>query len=157
MLNLSNMEYKFIISGQIGVAFDWWTGQRGTTAKMVRDFLNEHQDEEVDIAVSSPGGYVDAGLEIYQMIKDHGKVNIHILGMTASAATFLTMGAKSVDMVDGSLMLIHNASTAVREWQSANKEQLDALIAKYQKERDDLNTIDKVIASLYAKKKIQFQ
>lgn len=146
------MEYKFIISGQIGVAFDWWTGQRGTTAKMVRDFLNEHQDEEVDIAVSSPGGYVDAGLEIYQMIKDHGKVNIHILGMTASAATFLTMGAKSVDMVDGSLMLIHNASTAVREWQSANKEQLDALIAKYQKERDDLNTIDKVIASLYAKK-----
>ena len=146
------MEYKFIISGQIGVAFDWWTGQRGTTAKMVRDFLNEHQDEEVDIAVSSPGGYVDAGLEIYQMIKDHGKVNIHILGMTASAATFLTMGAKSVDMVDGSLMLIHNASTAVMEWQSANKEQLDELIAKYQKERDDLNTIDKVIASLYAKK-----
>ena len=40
------MEYKFIISGQIGVAFDWWTGQRGTTANMVRDFLNEHKEEE---------------------------------------------------------------------------------------------------------------
>ncbi len=48
------MEYKSIIPGQIGVAFDWWTGQRGTTAKMVVT-TNEHQDEEVDIAVSSPG------------------------------------------------------------------------------------------------------
>ncbi|MBQ9651215.1 MAG: ATP-dependent Clp protease proteolytic subunit [Prevotella sp.] len=146
------MEYQFIISGEIGVAYDWWTGQKGTTAKEVRDFLAAHKDEEVHIAVSSPGGYVDAGLEIYQLVKDHGKVHMHILGMTASAATFLTMGAQSVDMVDGSLMLIHNASTAVMEWQSANKKQLDEIIAKYQKEREDLNTIDKVIASLYAKK-----
>lgn len=146
------MEYQFIISGEIGVAYDWWTGQRGTTAKDVRDFLAAHKDEEVHIAVSSPGGYVDAGLEIYQLVKDHGKVHMHIMGMTASAATFLTMGAQSVDMVDGSLMLIHNASTAVMEWQSANKKQLDELIAKYQKEREDLNTIDKVIASLYAKR-----
>lgn len=145
------MEYQFIISGEIGVAYDWWTGQKGTTTKEVRDFLAAHKDEEVHIAVSSPGGYVDAGLEIYQLVKDHGKVHMHILGMTASAATFLTMGAQSVDMVDGSLMLIHNASTAVMEWQSANKKQLDEIIAKYQKEREDLNTIDKVIASLYAK------
>lgn len=146
------MKYQFVISGEIGVRYDWWTGQRGTTAKEVRDFLDKHQSEEVHIAVSSPGGYVDAGLEIYQFIKDHGNVHMHIVGMTASAATFLTMGAQSVDMVDGSLMLIHNASTAVMEWQSANKKQLDELIAKYQKEREDLNTIDKVIASLYAKR-----
>ena len=62
------------------------------------------------------------------------------------------MGAASVDMVDGSLMLIHNASTAVMEWQSANKKELDQIIEKYQKEREDLDTIDKVIASLYARK-----
>ena len=34
----------------------------------------------------------------------------------------------------------------------ANKEQLDQLIAFFQKERKDLDTIDRVIASLYAKK-----
>lgn len=146
------MEYQFFITGEIGVSYDWWTGQRGTTVKEVRDFLAAHKGEEVHIAVSSPGGYVDAGLEIYQLVKDHGKVHMHILGMTASAATFLTMAAQSVDMVDGSLMLIHNASTAVMEWQSANKKQLDELISKFQKERDDLDTIDKVIASLYAKR-----
>lgn len=146
------MDYQFIIAGEIGVAYDWWTGQKGTTTEEVHDFLQKHRDEEVHIAVSSPGGYVDAGLEIYQLIRDHGKVHMHILGMTASAATFLTMGAASVDMVDGSLMLIHNASTAVMEWQSANKQELDQIIEKYKKEREDLDTIDKVIASLYAKK-----
>lgn len=146
------MEYQFIISGEIGVAFDWWTGQRGTTANQVKNFLDAHKDEDVHIAVCSPGGYVDAGLQIYQHIKNHGRVHCHIIGMTASAATFLTMGAKEVDMVDGSLMLIHNVSTAVQEWQMANKEQLDQLITFFQKERKDLDTIDRVIASLYAKK-----
>lgn len=146
------MEYQFIISGEIGVAFDWWTGQRGTTANQVKNFLDAHKDEDVHIAVCSPGGYVDAGLQIYQHIKNHGRVHCHIIGMTASAATFLTMGAKEVDMVDGSLMLIHNVSTQVLEWQMANKEQLDQIIAAFQKERKDLDTIDRVIASLYAKK-----
>ncbi len=146
------MEYQFIISGEIGVGFDWWTGQRGTTATQVKNFLDAHKDEEVHIAVCSPGGYVDSGLQIYQYIKDHGKVHCHILGMTASAATYLTMGAKEVDMVEGSLMLIHNAMTHVDEWQLANKEQLDQLIASFQKERKDLDTIDRVIASLYAKR-----
>lgn len=146
------MEYQFIISGEIGVAFDWWTGQRGTTANQVKNFLDAHKDEDVHIAVCSPGGFVDAGLQIYQHIKNHGRVHCHIIGMTASAATFLTMGAKEVDMVDGSLMLIHNVSTQVLEWQMANKEQLDQIIAAFQKERKDLDTIDRVIASLYAKK-----
>lgn len=97
-------------------------------------------------------GLVDAGLQIYQHIRNHGRVHCHIIGMTASAATFLTMGAKEVDMVDGSLMLIHNVSTKVMEWQMANKEQLDQIIAAFQKERQDLDTIDRVIASLYAKR-----
>ena len=146
------MEYNYVISGIIGLSYDWWTGQKGTTAKEVRDFLVANKDKELHIAVSSPGGHVDAGLEIYQLIRDHGNVHMHIIGMTASAATFLCMGAKSVDMVDGSLMLIHNASTSVMEWKSANKQQLDELISKFQKERDDLNTVDEVIASLYARK-----
>lgn len=146
------MKYDFIISGEIGVGYDWWTGQRGTTAQQVRAFLDNRKDEEVHIAVSSPGGHVDAGLEIYQAIVDHGNCHMHIIGMTASAATFLCMGAKSVDMVDGSLMLIHPASTLVAEWTAANKTELDSIIARFQKDREDLDTIDKVIASLYAKR-----
>lgn len=144
------MKYDYVISGEIGVRYDWWTGRQGTTADMVRSFLAKNEGKEVTIAVSSPGGSVADGLEIYQAIKDHGLCNIYIIGMTASAATFLCMGAKSVTMVEGSLILIHNSSTLVAEWTAANKGQLDQIIAKYQKERQDLDTIDKVIASLYA-------
>lgn len=146
------MKYGMMITGTIGAGYDWWSGKYGTKAQDVQNYLNEHPDEEVDIAVASPGGLVDEGLTIYQLIKDHGKVNIHILGMTASIATVLCMGAKSVDMSVGSSMMIHYASTSVMEWQSANKKQLDDLITKYQHDREDLDTIDKIIADVYAKK-----
>ena len=141
-----------MICGTIGAGYDWWTGNYGTRSKDVKAYLDAHPDEEVDIAVSSPGGFVDEGLTIYQLIKDHGHVNVHILGMTASIATVLCMGAKHVDMSVGSTMLIHNASTGVAVWESANKQKLDELIKQWQKQRDDLDTIDKVIASVYAKR-----
>lgn len=146
------MKYGMMICGTIGAGYDWWTGSYGTRSKDVKAFLDAHQDEEVHIAVSSPGGFVDEGLTIYQLIKDHGQVCVHILGMTASIATVLCMGAKHVDMSAGSTMLIHNASTGVTVWESANKEKLDQLIRDWQKQRDDLDTIDKVIASVYAKR-----
>ena len=141
-----------MICGTIGAGYDWWSGTYGTRSKDVKAYLDAHPDEEVDIAVSSPGGYVDEGLTIYQLIKDHGHVNVHIMGMTASIATVLCMGAKHVDMSVGSTMLIHNASTGVTVWESANKEKLDEIIKLWQKQRDDLDTIDKVIASVYAKR-----
>ena len=146
------MKYGMMICGTIGAGYDWWTGSYGTRSKDVKVYLDAHPGEEVDIAVSSPGGFVDEGLTIYQLIKDHGHVNVRILGMTASIATVLCMGAKHIDMSVGSTMLIHNASTGVAVWESANKEKLDQLIKQWQKQRDDLDTIDKVIASVYAKK-----
>ena len=146
------MKYGMMICGTIGAGYDWWSGTYGTRSKDVKAYLDAHPDEEVDIAVSSPGGYVDEGLTIYQLIKDHKHVNVHILGMTASIATVLCMGAKHVDMSVGSTMLIHNASTGVAVWESANKAKLDELIKDWQKQRDGLDTIDKVIASVYAQK-----
>lgn len=144
------MRYDFYITGPIGEEYDWWTGQRGTMPDEVRSFLDSHKDEEVHIGVCSPGGYTSAGLEIYQLISDHGNVHIHILGMTASAATLLCMGAKHIEMSPGSLMLIHNCSMEIMEWRSANKHDLDDIISAFRHDRDDLDTIDKVIASLYA-------
>ena len=81
------MKYGMMICGTIGAGYDWWSGTYGTRSKDVKAYLDAHPDEEVDIAVSSPGGYVDEGLTIYQLIKDHGHVNVHIMGMTASIAT----------------------------------------------------------------------
>ena len=146
------MRYDYYITGTIGVAYDWWTGHRGTTANMVKNFLAEHKDQEVTIAVSSLGGYIDDGLTIMEYIKDHGKCNMVIIGMTASAATILCMKAKSVKIARGSMMLIHNSSATYEMWTSANKEQLDTIIKQFQHEREQLDTIDKCLADIYAQK-----
>ena len=140
------MKYNLLIRGEIG---NWWSG---TSADDIIQFLNRHQDEHLDIAICSPGGYVEDGLEIYQALKDHGNVTAHIIGLTASIATVIAMGAKTVDMVKGSLILIHNASTAVVAWQTANKQELDQIISKWQTQRNNLDTMDKVIAYIYGMK-----
>lgn len=140
------MKYQFVIRGTIG---SWWSG---TEAQSVCDFLNANEGKEVEIAVCSPGGYVADGLEIYHAIRQHGKVNLTIVGMTASIATVLAMAAAKVKMAKQALILVHNSSTLVAEWSSCNKEKLDSLIKKLNKERNDLDTIDKLIASIYADK-----
>ena len=142
--------YDFYITGTIGVAYDWWTGQRGTTAKDVQRFLEENKDKEVTIAVSSPGGYLDEGITICELIAKHKKCNMVIIGMTASAATLLCMKAKSVKIARGSMMLIHNSAQMLSIWTSANKQKIDEIISAFQKQRDELDTFDKAIASIYA-------
>ena len=144
------MNFDFYITGTIGVVFDWWTGQRGTTAAQVRHFLDENKDKELNIAVSSPGGYLSEGIEICELIKAHGKCNMVVVGMTASAATVLCMKAKSVKIAKGSMMLIHNSSYTLDVWTTANKNGIDQIIENFKKYRDDLDTFDKAIADIYS-------
>lgn len=136
------MNYDIYINGTIG---GW-----GTTADYVRYRLSSFKKKRCDVAVCSLGGYVTDGMEIYQLFKDHGDVHVHFIGMSASAATFLAMGAKEVTMGKNALLLIHNASNVLFKYGSHNKEQIDALIGELKKNRDDLNTIDDVIANIYA-------
>lgn len=136
------MKYDIVISGYIG---GW-----NASADYIRYKLSDFKNKRVDVCICSLGGYVDDGLQIYQMFKDHGDVHAHFCGMSASAATFLAMGCKTVDMAKNSLLLIHNGSMFIDTWGSYNKEQIDALVAQLGKTRDDLQTIDEVIASIYA-------
>lgn len=144
------MKYDFYISGTIGEEFDWWTGQRGTTAEMVKDFLSKNKNKEVTIAVSSPGGYLNEGMTMAELIAEHGQCNMVIIGMTASAATILCMKAKSVKIARGSLVLIHNSSQYIFSGGQSNKQKIDAYIEKLKATRQDLDTFDKAIADFYS-------
>lgn len=146
------MKFDFYITGTIGEDWDWWTGTRGTTADQVKFFLKEHKNQELTIAVSSLGGYIDDGLAIMEYIKDHGKCNMVIIGMTASAATILCMKAKSIKIARGSMMLIHNSSQTLDVWTSANKEKIDQIIQQFQHDREQLDTIDKCLADIYSQR-----
>lgn len=74
----------------------------------------------------------------------------YIVGMTASAATILAMGAKKVVMSRYALMLVHQASGFSETWGYYNKERLESKIAELRKNQAKLDTIDRVVASIYA-------
>jgi ATP-dependent protease ClpP protease subunit/cell division protein FtsB len=137
-------KYDLYLTGFVG---GW-----GISADYVKYILDKKKDQPVDVAICSLGGYVTTGLEIYELFKNHGQVTCYFLGMSASAATFMAMGAKKVVMSKNALILIHNAMGHVFEWGDMNKEQLDELVERLQFQRSQLNTIDDVLAEIYAEK-----
>lgn len=112
--------------------------------------LSKRQGKPVTIAVCSLGGYVPDGVQMYHLIRQHGQCHVRFIGMCASAATFLAMGAKTVTAAANSLLLIHNTSTEADIYGQVNKEQLDQLAAQLAYDRRQLATIDDLIANIYA-------
>ena len=137
-------KYDLYLTGTVG---GW-----GISADFVKYILDKKKDQPVDVAICSLGGYVDTGLQIYELFKNHGQVTVHFIGMSASSATFMAMGAKTVKMSKNALILIHNAMGWVDTWGQYNKEQIDELVKKLQFTRSQLNTVDDVLAEIYAEK-----
>lgn len=95
--------------------YDWWNGeviQSETSEKFIRDRLAELGEvNELDIHISSRGGYVQTGINLYTQIKAFPaqKKTAYIDGIAASVATVIAMAADEVVMNRVGLMMIHNA------------------------------------------------
>lgn len=118
----------------------------------VKSKLQPLKGKPCTVRINSYGGDVQTALDIRQQFIDHGQVTAYIIGMTASAATILAMGAHKVVMSRYALMLVHPCSTAVTNWGYYNKEELAKAIEKLRKAQADLKTLDRVVASIYAAK-----
>lgn len=70
------------------------------------------ENEELRVIINSPGGDVQAGQEIYSILKDvKNPVTINVQSMAASAASMVAMAGDTVKMSPVALLMIHNAST----------------------------------------------
>ena len=118
----------------------------------VKSKLQPMKGKPCTVRINSYGGDVQTALDIRQQFIDHGQVTAYIIGMTASAATILAMGARKVVMSRYALMLVHPCSAAVSEWGYYNKEELAKAIEQLRKTQADLKTLDRVVASIYAAK-----
>lgn len=88
-----------------------WLGMDGTSPRKVASGLKSNQDIVVEI--NSVGGDVWSGSEIYTLLKSHNaKVEVNIVGLAASAASFIAMAGDTVRMSPTGQMMLHNASTA---------------------------------------------
>ena len=85
---------------------DW-----GVSAEALAKELDALRGVAVTLRINSPGGDVFDGRAMYAAIRQHGNVTAQIDGLAASAATYVAMAAKSINMVDGGFMMIHNAWT----------------------------------------------
>ena len=84
----------------------------GVTAKGVLAALADANGGDVRVRVNSPGGDVFEGLAIYNALKAHpGNVTVEVDGLAASAASVIAMAGDTVTMHEGTLLMIHNAST----------------------------------------------
>lgn len=120
------------------------------SAAYIKQKLSPLRGRPVTVRINSYGGDVMTALDIRQQFIDHGQVTAYILGMTASAATILAMGAKKVVMSRYALMLVHPASIGVTEFGMYNHDQLEEAIQRLRSQQSDIDSIDSVISAIYA-------
>ena len=116
----------------------------------IRYLLKPLEGKHCDVRINSYGGDTQTALDIRQQFLDHGDVTCYIFGMTASAATILAMGAKTIKMSRYALMLIHPASFWVDEWGQMNAEKIAETIRELSDMKGTLHTVDDIVAALYA-------
>lgn len=72
--------------------------------------LREAEGRDVEVHISSPGGSSDIGVAIYGLLKNYeGKKHVKVFGMAASASSVIAMAGDTIEMSEGSQMMIHQS------------------------------------------------
>lgn len=102
--------YGVIIPNDYKWYFDYFD-EDCTCPRDVNNILTEASGEEVEVYINSPGGVIDAGSEIYTMLREYqGDIKIKIVGQACSAASIIAM-AGHCEMSPTALMMVHCVST----------------------------------------------
>lgn len=135
------MKYDFEIIGEIGYGYG--------SSEYVAWMLEGMQGREVNIRVNSLGGSAVDGLDIATRLNEHGNCIVHLMGMNASAATILAMGAKKVCMDSNGGMLIHKCMIWYEEWGNMNADDLRHAIEEMTKTADRADSYDAIALKWY--------
>jgi ATP-dependent Clp protease, protease subunit len=131
---------------------DGYIGPYAYSKQFIRQMLENSGEDEIELIVSSLGGRVDHALDIHDQLAQHGNVTVKYTGFNASAATFLSLGAKNIRISENSFYLIHKVSIGIDLYGAYNEDGIDVLIGQLQKEKDENKKMDMRIAVMYAKK-----
>ena len=134
------------------IVIDGPIGQYSFSKQFMRNELSGQSKNPVLIKISSLGGSVDDALNIYDQFIEHGNVTAELSAFVASSATLISLGAKTVRMNENSFYLIHKAMNWVDEWGSMNEDEIDALIAKLEIQKQQLAKVTLQLAKMYVKK-----
>jgi ATP-dependent protease ClpP protease subunit len=139
---MSKTAYHISLKGYVG-GYDF---DRSTVDRE----LAKNEGKQVNVLIDSLGGSLATGLSISAAFKNHGNVNVHFVGLNASAATIASLGAAHISIDAGAMYLVHQCSMAFFEWGSLNSAQFATLITDCEKIKADLDKLDLNCAQLYA-------
>lgn len=134
------------------IKIDTYIGSWGYGKQLLKMDLEGSEKDGTVIEISSLGGSVEHAIDMHNQIAQHGNVEVVFTGPSASAATFLAMGAKTVSMVDNAFFLAHKVWSTVDILGGYNEEDLDKLIQDLEKLKSENQKFDLVIARIYSKK-----
>ena len=99
-----------IISNDEKWIYDWFE-MDATSPNMIDEQLEEANGEDIIISINSGGGSVFDASEIYTAIKNYkGNTEAQIVGLAASAASFIALAADKTVISPTGQMMIHNAA-----------------------------------------------
>lgn len=99
-------------AGEIGIfgtiGSDVW--DEDVTSKRIAAALRRiGADNPVTVNVNSPGGHLDEGVAIYNLLREHrGDVTVKVVGIAASAASIIAMAGDRIEIGRAAFLMIHN-------------------------------------------------
>lgn len=99
-------------AGEIGIfdviGSDYW--DEGVTSKRISAALRSiGADNPVTVNINSPGGHLDEGIAIYNLLREHrGDVTVKVVGIAASAASIIAMAGDRIEIGRAAFLMIHN-------------------------------------------------
>ncbi|QWH13276.1 Clp protease ClpP [Bacillus mycoides] len=127
-----------IISNDEAWIYDWFEMDATSPGEISKE-LDNAAGEDLVVSINSPGGYVNEGSEIYTALKNYpGHVEVQIVGLAASAASFIAMAADKVRISPTAQIMIHNASM----WNGGDHRDME-------KAAEMLKITDRAIVSAY--------
>lgn len=127
-----------------------YVGGNDFNASGVESCLRDNADNDVTVLIDSTGGQLATALSIAAAFRNHGAVDVHFVGLNASAATVASLGARTISIDRAAMYLVHKCSNVVFKWESMNADELADYIDKLTQNKADLDKIDDNIAAFYA-------
>lgn len=95
-----------------------------TAAAFGKDLKALGDVDDITVFINSPGGSVFDGLAIYNMLRQHpANITVKVMGVAASAASFIAMAGNKIVMPANTFMMVHNPmgvafgnAAEMREW-----------------------------------------
>lgn len=128
-----------LMYGEIGGG---WYSEGITDAMVTRALKQAPNAKTIVVRLNSPGGDAFQGVAIKNILSQHkARVEAHVDGLAASAASIIAMGADEITMHEGAAMMVHEASTYTRG--DAND---------HQRSMNVLETVNDGLAATYARR-----